>query len=148
MALIIYPIDDWDSFISVTDADAMIGGFVESVGQTAYLALDEAGKEAILRQTALQISLCPGITLPDENSSSLEKAQCYLVTHALEVNMMSYDPSDDSVTSETVGEISVSYDTNRKDSNDSFPPIVTSLLSSYGCKSSSGGFSQAYVGRS
>lgn len=148
MALIIYPEDNWNSFISIADADITIGAFVASPGQEKYLGYDDAQKEAILKQTALQIKLCKNITLPDEATYDLELAQCYLTTHALEVNMIAYDASADSVTAESVGEISVAYDTNKKDTNDSFPPMVTSILSQYGCKSTSGGFSQGYVGRS
>lgn len=148
MALIVYPTTDWDSFVSVTRADTIIGGFVQDAGATAYIALTETEKEAILRQTALQIQLCNGIVLPDDIEYSLEYAQCYLTTHALETDMITYDPTADSVTSEAVDTLAVSYDVNRKEGNDTFPPMVTKLLSRYGCITQSGGFSMAGLGRS
>ncbi len=144
MALILYPAENWDSFASVEAADIIIGGFVDDGG---YLTLDEAGKEAILRQTALQIKLCKNITLPATLESDLEVAQCYLVTYAMTVNMLAYDPNGRAVTGESVGEISVSYDASYKSGDaSSFPPMTESLLNQYGCSSSTGGFSQGYVG--
>lgn len=145
MALIVYPAEDWDSFVSVLRADEIIGNFVDDAG---FLAMDEATKEAYLRQTALQISLCKNITLPDDIAQGLEVAQCYLVTHAIGIDMIAYDPNDSAINSEAVDTIKVSYDTALKNGAGTFPPMVQSLLSPYGCTSTSGGFSQTYAGRS
>jgi hypothetical protein len=147
MALIIYPEEGYNSFITTVDADAIIGGFVVSDGVSKYLALDEASKEAILRQTALQIKLCPNMVLPDTNESDLGLAQCYLTIHALTVDMISYDPSARSITEERVDTLGVSYDIYHKEANSHFDPITRQLLSQYGC-SSGGSFSQVAMGRS
>ena len=147
MALIIYPTEFWNTFASVAAADIIIGGFVASDGQAAYLALDEAGKEAILSQTALQMKLCKNIVLPDTLESDLEVAQCYLVVHALTTDMLSFDSNDRAVTSESVDVISVSYDASKKGSNGDFPPMVSALLGQYGCTGTSGSFGQISLGR-
>ncbi len=149
MALILYPTDNWNSFASVQAADIIIGGFVASDGQAAYLAGDEAFKEAILTQTALQIKLCKNISLPGTLESDLELAQCYLVVHALTVDMMSYDANARAVSEEHAGAVGQSYDTKYKSSdNTEFDPMTKALLSQYGCTQTSGGFTQSYVGRS
>ena len=143
----VYPIVNWDSFISVVDADTLISGFVASNGVTAYLTLDTEGKEAILRQTALQMKLCKNITLPDTNESDLGLAQCYLTVHALETNMLSFDSNERAVTSETVDVISVTYNANLKGSNYDFPYIVSNILGQYGCTGKSSGAKQVFLGR-
>jgi len=148
MALILYPTDNWNSFASVQVADIIIGGFVASDGQAAYLAGDDAYKEAILTQTALQIKLCPNISLPATLENDLELAQCYLVTHALTVDMMSYDANDRAVTKEQVGTLSVEYDANLKGDVSEFDSMTSALLKQYGCSNKSSGFGQSYLGRS
>ena len=148
MSLILYPTDNWNSFASVQAADIIIGGFVASDGQAAYLAGDEAYKEAILTQTALQIKLCPNISLPDTLESDLELAQSYLVVHALTVDMMSYDANDRAVTKEQVGTLSVEYDANLKGDVSEFDTMTSALLKQYNCQSSKGGWGQSYLGRS
>jgi len=147
MALILYPLDNYDTFVSVADADIIIGNFVPDAGTVAYLALDETGKEQILRQTALQIKLCSNIILPETLENDLELAQCYLTTHALQVDMIAYDPTSKSITAESVDVIATAYDVSAKDDADTFPSMVSSLLSQYGCTNASGGFSQSVVSR-
>lgn len=145
MALIIYPATGWNSFVDVTRADEIIGNFVNDNGWGNF---DNAKKEAYLTQTALQISLCKNINLPDDITQYLELAQCYLTTHSITTDMISYDPTDKAVTGEAVDTVKVSYDVNKKAGADTFPPMVQDLLSHYGCKSGAGGFSQTYAGRS
>ncbi len=141
MSLIIYPTADWDSFISVTDADIIIGGFVNP---GTYLTLDEAGKEALLRQTALQIKLCSGITLPTTVESDLELAQCYLTVQASELDMVTYDDSG-AITREKVDVLEVEYDVGYKTPNTTFNAMTAGLLQSYGCSGSR--IVQTYLGR-
>ena len=148
MALILYPLENWDSFASVAAADIIIGGFVTSDGQTAYLALDESGKEAILRQTALQIKLCPNIVLPATLENDLEVAQCYLTIHALTVDMLSFDSNDKAITGERVDTLGVTYAVSKKGSNSDFDTMTSMLLKQYGCSGQSSGFSQVSLGRS
>ena len=145
--LIIYPTIDWNSFISVADADIIIEGFTPSVGKDAYLALDEAGKEAQLRQASFNIRLCPNITLPDDTTLYLEMATCYLVVHEMTIDTMSYDPNDKAITSESVDTLSVTYDAQKKGNADDFPPIVSTFLKDYGCQKTSTGFRQVSLGR-
>ena len=144
MALIIYPNENWNSFITVLDADLLITGFVDSVGKTSYEALDSDGKEAILKQSTLQIKL-KNCKLPDTLESNLEYAECYQTVHALTVDTMSYDPNSKSISSESVGELSVTYNTNYKDNGtDVLAPIVEQLLANYSCNIESSSFGQVY----
>jgi len=148
MALIPYPLDFWNTFAVEAEADLHIGSFVDSVGKTAYGALDSPSKEAILMQTSLQMKLCPKIRLPDTLETDLSLAQCYLVVQALTIDMMAYDANDKAIIEEHAGAVGVSYDVRLKGSSSEFPPMVIGLLSQYGCKGVSRGFSQSYVGRS
>jgi len=147
MALIPYPLDFWNTFAVEAEADLHIGSFVDSVGKAAYGALDSQSKEAILMQTSLQMKLCPNIRLPDTLETDLSLAQCYLVVHALETDMMAYDANSKAITSESVDVISVTYDASKKGSNSDFPTMVSALLKQYGCSGTSGGFSQIPLGR-
>lgn len=147
MALIQYPLDNWNTFADVASADIIIGGFVASDGQAAYLALDVAGKEAILAQTAMQIKFCPSITLPETNETDLQQGQCYLVVHALTVDMVAYDANEKAITSEAVDSLSVSYDTSKKGSNSDFDSMTSMLLKQYGCSGQSSSFGMINLGR-
>lgn len=144
MALIVYPLEDWNTFIDIATADTLIGGMVQNANTEAYLAMADPEKEAILTQTALQIKLCNGITLPDENETDLQLGQAYLVVYAIGTDMMAYDPNEKAVTYEKVGSLATAYQTGMKGSNQDFDPMTKSLLSQYGC-SSGGGFTQSTV---
>lgn len=145
MALVVYPATGWNSFVDLARADEIIENFVNDNG---WGGLDDTVKEQYLTQTALQISLCPNITLPDDVTQHLELAQCYLAVYAINADMIGYDPNEKAVNYEAVDTVKVAYDTNKKGSASDFPPIVNDLLRHYGCKKSSGGFSQTYAGRS
>jgi len=148
MAIVKYPTDSWNSFLDVAQADLIIGDMVQGDGATKYANLATPEKEAILIQTAMQMRFCPSIKLPDTLEPELEVAQAYLIVHALEVDMMSYDANGRAITSETVDVISVSYDASKKGLNSDFPPMVSNILSRYGCIGKSGGFKQVSLGRS
>ena len=149
MSLIIFPDAGWNTFASEPEAVAIIGGFVPSDGSLAFAALDTSGREAILKQTALQIKLCNKIKLPTDAEEDLKTAQCYLTVYALSVDMMSYDVNAKAITEEHAGAVGVTYDSSYKASdNTAFDPMTQALLSQYGCKSSNTGLSQSYTGRS
>jgi len=144
--LIIYPDEHYDSFISVATCTTLSDRYIS--GNKFGLLADDVAKEVILRQTALQISQCKNITLPSNVESGLAMAQMYLVEQALQTDMMAYDANDKAIIEEHAGAVGVSYDVRLKGSSTEFPPMVIGLLSQYGCKGSSRGFSQSYVGRS
>ena len=146
MSLIIYPLENYDSFLEVAECITLSDNYIPN-NKFAQLA-DDTSKEVILRQTALQIKQCKNITLPDDTTNDLEMAQVYLVEQALSTDMVAYDSNDGAVQSETAGSVSMSYFKGEKLSNTSFPPMVVSLLSQYGCKQSNGKFSQSYASRS
>ncbi len=137
--LVIYPADGADSFVDVAEADIIIGGFVPSEGKTAYLALLEADKEAYLRQAFVQISSCSGITLPDTSETALGTAQCYLVVYSQTVETVNIDVNERAITGERVDSLAVSYDSDKRVSSDTFPPMVYSLLRPFGCQNNSQG---------
>jgi len=145
MSLIIFPTTDWDSFLSVLECTAMSDSYIAS-NKFASLA-DDVAKEIILRQTALQISQCPNIVLPDDITKSLQMAQMYLVEQALTTDMISYDANDRAVTSESVDTLAVTYDADKKGGNDDFSPMVSSFLRQYGCNNTNSGFAQVSLGR-
>jgi len=145
--LVPFPQNSWNTFADGAMADLIIGDMVKGEGVTKYLNLSQPEKEAILVQTAMQIRACPSIKLPTEADSILNIAQCYLIVHALEVDMMSYDANGRAITNETVDVISVSYDARYKGLNSDFPPMVRNLLSGFGCSGVSGGFKQVPLGR-
>ncbi len=147
MALIIYPTADYDSFISVADCETTSDAYIYG-NKFSQLATVE-GKEAILRQTCLSIRQCNNIVLPADIESNLEVAQVYLVEQALTINMIAYDANEGAIIEEHAGAVGASYDSSKKAAdNSAFPPMVSNLLSTYGCTSTSGGFSQGSVGRS
>ena len=146
MALIIYPLDSWDSFQEVAECTTLSNNYI-SGNKFASLA-DDTAREIVLRQTALQIKQCSSITLPDLNELDLLMAQMYLVEQALTVDMIAYDSNDRAITEEHAGAVGVSYDSNKKASSaNAFPPMVNDLLRQYGCTKSGGGFSQSFIGR-
>ena len=147
MALIVYPTDDWDTFIDVTESDSIITGMVQNDNTRAYLTLQVDQKEAVLRQTATQIRLCSNITLPEDNEGDLQLAQCYLTVHAMGVDMTAYDPNEKAVTYEKVGSLATAYQAGMKGSSTDFDSMTSSLLRQYGCSGQSSGFSQSKVAR-
>ena len=143
--LIIYPSEFWDSFLSVADCTTLSNRYV-SGNKFATLA-DDAAREIILRQTALQINQCPNMELPTNVTTDLAMAQMYLVEHALTTDMIAYDANDRAITSERVDTLAVTYDTDKKGSSDDFPPMVSSFLKQYGCNNTNSGFAQISLGR-
>jgi len=144
--LIIYPDEHYDSFLSVANCTTLSDRYITG-NKFGSLATD-VEKEVILRQASLMIAQCPNIVLPTTVDSILAMATMYLVNHALEFDMVSYDPTDNAVASETAGAVSISYFEGQKNGNESFPPIVSTLLKPFGCSSGSSGFKMVPLGRS
>lgn len=144
MALVIYPDTDWNSFLDIATADILIGGMVQTGNTAEYLAMDDTQKEAVLTQTAMQIRLCPSITLPETNETDLQLGQAYLVVYAIHTDMTAYDPNGDAITYEKVGSLATAYQAGMKGSNSDFDDMTAMLLAQYGCTGQSG-FSQSTV---
>ena len=144
--IIIYPNDGWNSFVSSTTASLFMD---VQLNNAAWESMDAVKQDALLTQTALQIKLCDGINLPEDNTNDLQVAQLYLILQASNTDMTAYDANQKAITKEKVDGLEVTYDSAYKaNNNSSFNPITTSLLKQYGCINKSGGFSQSYVGRS
>lgn len=145
MALVIYPLDGWNSFVTLLEADTIIATYVNDNG---YLALTDPEKEAHLIQSAMLISLCPNIVLPVDTEEQLKNAQCQLTVYNLINDPLAYDPNEKAINKEKVDSLEVGYDVNFKKDPDAltFPPVVMYMLKPYGCKTS-GGFTQSFAGR-
>ncbi len=144
MSLIIYPTQDWQSFLDEAEADAWM---LHQRDNGGWDTLPIEQKELLLIQTASQIRLCNNIVLPDDNEADLKEGQAYLLLQATRTDMTLFDPNEKDITKEKVGELEVNYAYRDKDMTaTSFPPMSTLFLSQYGCKSG-GGYSQSRVAK-
>ena len=145
MSLIVYPTKDWNTFIDLVRADAIIGSLKTDNG---YLALTDDAKEAILVETALLIRMC-ATSLPKTIEPDLELAQAYLAVYATTTDMTAFTISSGAIKKEWAGAVGQEFfEGGVQGSAMDFPPIVVSLLKQYGCKQGGGKFSQSYMGRS
>lgn len=145
MALIVYPADGWDSFGTLAEIDDFI---TKNLVAPEWIALDDTTKEIYARQATTLISSCPNITLPDDTSDALMQGQAITAVYALSTPITGYDPNERSVKRQKVDVIEIEYDTALKGQATTIPPYAQTYLSQYGCKQSTGGFSQTYAGRS
>lgn len=145
MALIVYPLDDWDSFGTLAELDAYVALLTTS---TTWGDLDDATKEVYYRQSATLIASCQNITLPDDTTEDLKKAQAINAVNITSNSIEEYDPNDRAVTYEKVDTIARAYDANKRSGGLTIDPYAQTFLKQYGCKKSNTGFSQTYAGRS
>lgn len=141
--LIIYPTNDWQTFLSETEADSFMAKQRNDGGWSTFTT-DQ--KELLLIMTCDQIRLCPNVTLPDTNEVDLKEGQSHLLLQASRNDLTVYDASGKFVTKEKVGSLEVSYSDNRYKFGDvGFPPLAELYLTQYGCSGGGGGFSQSKV---
>jgi len=135
MALIVYPLTNYDTFCSLVDAETILLNNVPSTQRTLWDALTvDADKEILLRMATLLIK--QRITLPDTLESDLKSATVYLANHSIGVNMMDDDSSDNIKSKQIDGVTKVEY-FSRGESSNAFPSLVDSLLSQYNSVSDS-----------
>lgn len=134
MALILYPLSDYDAFTSVLDCDSILVNNVIGSQREGYDALDNTDKEIYIRQASLLIK--QKITLPDALENDLKIATAYLVNHSVGVNMLNEDKKSNIKSKEIVDVVKTEYFGRGEDSN-SFPDIVESLLDQYSSVTSS-----------
>ena len=131
MALTIYPTEDWNSFCSVLDANAIMSAQIDS---TAWTALTEAQKEAYLKQATLLIRL--RIQPPDTLEDDLKLATAMLANYSIGKEVTANDGNDNVKRIKIDGALEKEYFT-KASSNTEFPYLVSQLLSQYGLVSGS-----------
>ena len=138
--IIVYPTQNWTSFMSELEADGWMATQRDDGG---WASLTQHEKEVLLVQSASQIRLCKGIKLPDDNELDLREGQAYLLLHVTRNDITEFDYNEKDITKEKVGSLEVNYAYRDKNmTSTSFPPMASLFLQQYGC-SSSGGFSQS-----
>lgn len=126
--LIIYPLDNYDSFCSLADAETLITNNIPATQHTAWDALTDPDKEILLRQSTLLIKNY--ITLPVDLENELKLATVYLANSSVNVDMTGDDGKSNIKSKEIVGVVKTEFFGRGNDSN-SFPEMVTMLLSKY-----------------
>ncbi len=128
MALILYPLENYDAFVSVENCDEILSLNVIGSQRTLYDALEDSDKEIYIRQSTLLIK--QKIVLPAELEQDLQTATAYLVNHSIGQVMTNDNNSGNIKRKEIFEVVETEYFTQGEDS-DSFPSIVDSLLSQY-----------------
>jgi hypothetical protein len=128
MALIIYPLSGFDSFVTLEDTTSNLTNNVIDI--TAWTALTETVKEIYLRQATLLIKSRIDLDLV-VSVDNLELATSLLANYAVGVDITD-DTNDGNIKiNEITGVIHKEYFTKGKASN-AMPTNVVSLLSEYG----------------
>jgi len=134
MALVVYPTTDWDSYVSLIDAEAILLNIILDLA--TWNALTDPQKEFYLRQATQLIKL--KITDPEETStpSDLELATCHLAYYSIGKDMTTSDSSSTNVkVLKIAGAIEKEYFSKGVATN-TFPDIVKQLLIQYDYSSS------------
>ena len=134
MALVLYPNTDWDSYVSIADADALLVKYV--LDNAAWTALTDAHKEFYLIQAGNLIRF--RITDPLEASTPLDLqiASVILANYSIGKDMTNSDGKDNIKILDITGTLKKEYFSKGKTSN-AFPDYVSTLLSQYGFVSQS-----------
>ena len=128
MALIEYPLDNYDTFCSLVDAEALILANVPTAQHASWDLLADVDKDILLRQSTLLIK--NKITLPYTLEDDLKLATAYLANSSVAVNMTTSDGKENVKEKEIVGVVKTVYFSRGQDSN-SFPDLVVLLLGKY-----------------
>lgn len=134
MALIIYPTTNYNSYVSLADAEILITDNV--INHTAWDALVNADKELYLKQSTTLIRLKITDPATTETPSDLELATIYLAVSSIAVDMTESDGKDNLKRIKIEGAIEKEFFTKGEKSN-TFPDIVEALLSQYTYSNSS-----------
>lgn len=136
MALIIYPLENYTSFCSETDATLILTDLVPDL--TKWNDIDVTTREVYLRQATLLINQRVEV-LPETLEIELQQACAYLANHSIDLDMTNSDDSNLLKEKDIDGVIKKVW-FNARESTNSMPDIVESLLSKYD-QVSSGSFS-------
>jgi len=130
MALVIFPLLNYDSFISLADAEIYIANNIPTSNKTGWTAIEEnADKEIFLRQSTTLIK--QKITLPAENNSDIQAATCYLAVESVGKDMTNEDGSEFVKKKRYEGYMETEYFHPKADSSNDFSDIVEGFLKEY-----------------
>lgn len=148
MSLVIYPATDYDSFISVANADTVIAN--NTLFDSNWTALTTSQKEVYLRIATTRILNVVDTSLFDGTDSCLVKSCALMAVRDLVFEISSsINPNTGLVSSEKVGDLQVTYyhgNSNRQVSGKNmnpFPPEVVTCLNSYDAEIYTGGVGKA-----
>lgn len=160
MALVIYPTTDYDSFVSIADANTIIEEY--SLHNDLWSALSDAEKEVYLRVGTDRIFSVISTddtdeayldsTVYDATTSCLPKSNALMAIHDVVYGLStSINPNKGLITKEKVGDLEVNYfqgySKNPKSGivTNPFPNIVKSCLETYGATFNLSGLTKASV---
>lgn len=151
MALIVYPLDDYDSFVDITTATTYINSY--TTFSSNWAAIDDATKEVYLRiATDRIIDKIDTLLLTGSNECILKSCSIMAVHDLVFEISSSVNPNTGLVTKEKVGDLEVNYthgNVQRQLKNrntNPFPTNVQTCLTGYGATFVSG--IQVTIGRS
>lgn len=128
MALIVYPTDSFNSYVSLADAETLITDNV--VSHSAWDVLANAQKELYLKQATTLIRLKIQDPHEDTTPFDLQLATAYLAVSSIAVDMTESDGKDNVKRITIEGAITKEFFTKGEKSN-SLPDIIEALLSAY-----------------
>ena len=135
MALTIYPTADYDSYISILDADNIIASYTTFT--TQWATLTDANKEVFLRIATSRIDNMIDSLLLDGVDACLANTCAIMAVHDLVFEISSsVNANDGLITKEKVGDLEVNYQhsySKRSSRNTNpYPPMVRPCLIKYG----------------
>ena len=132
--LTIYPTDNYDSYVSLLDAESIYDTNI--IDTTKWDAIADPLKEKYLRQATMLIKLKITDPLTTETPYNLQLATVYLVDYALSTNVLQDDGKGNLKRIEIEGAITKEF-FSRANSNTAFPDHIAMLLNEYGYLASS-----------
>ena len=136
--IIIYPAQNWNSFVTVAEAETiMTMQFPNEASK--FVLLSNAEKEALCFNSGTWIRTCPAIKYPSPLPQDFMLAQVAIMVQYMGIdNFMQHDPSQRAITKEKVGSLEVDYDPKYKEDQYDIHPLVYRYLSQYGCSQNKG----------
>ena len=133
--LIEYPNTGFDTFCSLTDAEALISANVPAAQHELWDALTDPNKEVHLRQATILIK--NKIQLPGTLEDDLQLACALLANSSTGTDLIDSDGKTGNIKSKEIVDVVKTEYFGRSKKNDEFPNMVNLLLSQYEVKSSS-----------
>lgn len=134
--LTIYPTTNYDSYVSLLDAESIYDTNIIDTSKWDALDLTPTIKEKYLRQATMLIKLKITDPLATETPYNLQLATVYLVDYALSTNVLQDDGKGNLKRIKIEGAIEKEF-FSRANSNTAFPDHIAMLLNEYGYLASS-----------
>jgi len=141
--LIIYPNNNWNSFLPLSDLVAGME-YQFPTRATEFLKLPIEQQNASAMNAGTWIRTCNGLKIPSPVVQDIIIAQIAIMATTMGQDPLAYDPNEKAITKEKVGDLEVNYDPAYKGDTLDINPLIYRLLSPYGCSGgTSNGFSQS-----